>query len=426
MSILLENCSYVVTQNNDRKILRDVDIGIENGKIREIEENTDRSYEKHIDCSEKIVLPGLVNTHTHAGMSMMKGYSDDKELFKWLEDMWEIEDQLTSREVRIGSELSILEMIKTGTTTFMDMYFALDEVPEIVEESGIRAYLGWAVFNPEKSTQNGKPINNAEEFTKKHIDKKLVNPVIAPHSIYTCSDELIQESKELAKKHDVLFHAHAAETRKEVRDCVNENDERVIEHLDSLEVLDKDTSLAHVGWITKKEAKILGKKNVTVSHCPVSNMKLGTGAACPLPELKEAGANVTLGTDGAVSNNSLSMFDTMKFASLLQKHSRWDASVTSAQGILDMATRNPSSHLHQDTGKLVPGATSDIITMDLNTVQNTPTYNIVSNLVYSSSSYPYVVDSVIDGEIVMRDGDVLTMDEDKVRERVGEAVDELI
>lgn len=416
MSILLKNCKYTVTQNENREILKNKDIGIENGEIKEVTEETNNHYEKTLDCTEKLIMPGLVNTHTHAGMSIMRGYSDDKELFKWLEDMWEIEDQLTKKEVKLGTQLSILEMIKTGTTTFMDMYFALNNVPKAIQRSGIRAYLGWAVFDPEKSTQKGEPIKNAEKFTKKHKNKELVNPVIAPHAIYTCSDEIYQKSKDIANKQDVLFHTHAAETRKEVNDCVNGHGERVIEHLQSLGVLDQKTSLAHVGWITKKEAKILGEKEVTISHCPVSNMKLGTGAVCPYPELKKAKANFTLGTDGAVSNNSLNMFDTMKFTSLLQKHSRWDPSIVSAQEVLDMATRNPGKYLLQDTGKVVPGAQADVITIDLNSLGNVPRHSVISNLVYSMSYPSQVADSIVNGKIIMEDHEVVTMDEEKIKQ----------
>lgn len=414
MSILLKNCNYVVTQNKDREVLRNVDIGIEDNKIKEISSETKDSYGEEIDCSNKVVLPGMVNTHTHAGMSIMRGYSDDKELFPWLEDMWELENQLTSKEVKIGTALSILEMLKTGTTGFLDMYFALDEVPELIERSGIRGYIGWAVFDPDKTTQKGDPIDNAERFIKKHKDKELVYPHIAPHAVYTCGDEQYIKSKEIADEHGVLLHTHAAETRKEVSDCRKENGKRVIEYLNSLNVLDDSTVLAHVGWITKKEAKIIGDNGSMVSHCPVSNMKLATGGVSPLPEFKEYGVPVSIGSDGAVSNNSLNLFESGKVTALLQKHSRWNASLSSAQEILDILTLSPGSFLKEGTGKLVPGATADLITIDLNRPGNRPVYNVVSNLVYSTSLSTPICDSLINGKIVVRDGEVKTLNEEKI------------
>ncbi len=426
MTILLKNCSHIITQDEERKILRNKDIGIEKGRIKEITEQTQNSYDQEIDCSQKIIMPGLVNMHTHAGMSLMRGYSDDKELFSWLEDIWKIEGKLTRKEVKIGTELSILEMIKTGTTTFMDMYFALNDVPKVVEQTGIRAYLGWAVFDPEKSTQKREPIKNAENFAKKHAKKELVKPVIAPHAVYTCPDDLYIKSKEVADKQGILLHTHAAETRKEVFDCIKQKGKRVIEHLDNLEVLDENTSLAHVGWITKKEAETLGKKQVTIAHCPISNMKLATGGVCPYPELKQAGANFTLGTDGPVSNNSLNMLETMKITSLIQKHSRWDPSIATAQEVLDMATRNPSKHLQQETGQITQGKQADIITLNINSIGNTPLYNVVSNIVYSLSISNPIKDVIVNGKITMQQGRMKTMDEEEVRKKAIETSRKLI
>lgn len=426
MSILLKNCEYVVTQNKDREILRNVDIGIENNEIKEIVSETKKSYERKIDCSNKVILPGLINTHTHAGMSIMRGYSDDKELFPWLEDMWEIENQLTPKEVRIGTALSIIEMLKTGTTSFLDMYFALDEVPELIEEIGIRGYVGWGVFDPDKTTQKGNPIDNAEKFIRNNKDKELFNPHIAPHAVYTCGDEQYIKSKEIADKYDVLLHTHAAETRKEVSDCKKETDKRVIEYLDSLNVLDENTVLAHVGWVTKREAELIGNNKSMISHCPTSNMKLATGGVSPLPEFEEFNVPISIGSDGAVSNNSLNLFESGKIASLLQKHSRWDASLFSAQRILDFLTRSPGSFLKEDTGKLIPGATADLITIDLNRPGNRPVYNIVSNLVYSTSLSTTICDSLINGKIVVKNGGVKTVDEKEIIRKASELSSELV
>ncbi len=160
MSILLKNCKYLVTQNEDREILNNVDVGIKDKKVEEISKESSKNYEKIIDCSEKIVMPGLINTHTHAGMAIMRGYSDDKPLFPWLDDMWELEKQLTPRKIKIGASLSILEMLKTGTTSFVDMYFDLDEVPDLIERAGIKGYIGSLIYDPEKLSVGKNPSNH--------------------------------------------------------------------------------------------------------------------------------------------------------------------------------------------------------------------------------------------------------------------------
>ncbi len=277
-----------------------------------------------------------------------------------------------------------------------------------------------------RNSQLVRILRTTKKFIRDNKDKEFVHPHVAPHAVYTCDKELFRKSREISEKHDVLIHTHAAETRQEVIECKKNTGKRVIEYLDSLDILTDRSVLAHVAWITRKEAKLIGENNSMVSHCPTSNMKLATGGVSPLPELKEFGAPVSIGTDGVVSNNSLNLFESGKVATLLQKHSRWDASLSPAQDVIDMLTRVPGEFLPGADGRIVPGATADIITIDLNQPGNRPVYNIVSNLVYSTSSHTPICDSLINGGIVVEDTEVKCLDEAEVIEKASIASQELV
>lgn len=409
MSILLKNCKYIVTQNDKRQILKNKDILIEGNKISEIGKVKSKADET-ISCSGLLAMPGLINMHTHAGMGMLRGISEDLSFFPWLEKVWKYERKFKAKDVYEGSMISCWEMLRTGTTTFFDMYYFEDETAKAMMESGLRGYLGWVVLDSDKTSQKGKPIKNCERFVKKFKKKKRIVPHVAPHAIYTCSEKNLIKSKKLAEKNKTLLHIHVSETRKEVADCYKEHKKRPVEYLDSIGFLGKNVIAAHCGWLTKREVGIFGRRKVTVAHCPISNMKLGIGGAAPVPEMLKAGVNVTLGTDSVVSNNTLDMFQSMKFCALLHKNFRWDPSIITSQQVLDFATRNSAKALGLNAGSLEKGKLADIIFLDLRVPQMNPMNDPIANIVYSVNGS--AVDTVIvDGRILMRENKVLTLKE---------------
>jgi 5-methylthioadenosine/S-adenosylhomocysteine deaminase len=414
MSILLKNCRYVLTQDEKRRILKSVDVYIENDTITEIGKT--KTADETIDCSRMAVSPGFVNSHTHIGSTIMRGYVDDLPFFDWLGRIWERENRLTEKEIALGAQLACLEMIKSGITSFVDMYPYEDSTVEKISGSGLRSYLSWPVIDKDKTTQKGTPIKNAERFLK-HWKTETVTPLVGPHAIYSCEKELLIKAKKLADKNKTMAHIHAAETRKELSDCLKKNKKRVIEYLDSIGFLGSNVLAAHCSWLTKGEVRTLAERKTKVSACPVSNAKLGTGGAVPIPEMLNSGVLVTLGTDAPISNNSLNMFETMKFCSLLLKNQRWDASIVSAQDVFDFATINGAKALKLNAGSVEAGRKADLVLFDLENVSMLPLNNLLSNIVYSAS--PDVVDTVIvNGRFVMREKEMLTIDEHRLRDEL--------
>jgi len=400
MSLLLKNCRYVLTQDDRRRVLKDTSVYIDGDKIANIGKT--EAADEVIDCSEMVLCPGFVNSHTHIGTTMMRGYADDLPFFKWLDKIWEREHRLTEKEIALGAQLACVEMTKSGVTSFVDMYPYEDSTVKKIAASGLRAFLSWPVIDKDKTTQKGAPIKNAERFLKRW-KTGTITPLVGPHAIYSCDKELLIKAKKLADKHKTMAHIHVAETRKELADCLAKNKKRVVEYLDSIEFLDKNVLAAHCSWLTKGEIRILSECQTKVAACPVSNAKLGTGGTVPIPEMLQSGVCITLGTDAPISNNSLNMFETMKFCSLLLKNQRWDASIVSAQDVLDFATINGANVLGLDAGSIVEGKLADLVLMDIKKM-SMPINNLISNLVYSSS--PNIVDSVmVGGRFVMRSGE---------------------
>jgi 5-methylthioadenosine/S-adenosylhomocysteine deaminase len=432
MNLLLKNCKLVITQNPERKILKGYDILVENGKIKEVRKSISaKDYEIEIvDCSKKIALPGLINCHTHSPMILLRGYKDDQLLEDWLKDIWQVEAKLKPKHVEIATLFACIEMIKSGTTCFVDMYFHMNSMLQAVKQAGIRAFLGYGMIdmydwkvNEEKRE---KEITETLRWIKKVSEENnsLIRATIAPHAIYTCSQELLEKSNEIAKQYKLFKTIHLAETRKEVHDCWKNYGKRPVEWLDAIGFLDNQTIAFHASWLTKSEINTLAKKGVKVVHCPSSNLKLATGGSFPFREFLEAKATICLGTDGAASNNSLNMFSEMKFAALLQKWFRWNAKEMLAQQALDLATINSANALELNTGSIEVGKEADLILLDAKHYSLQPSTNVVSNLVYSASSEA-VSDVIIAGKIVMRDRKIVTIDEEKVQEKFEKTIESL-
>lgn len=345
MSILIKNASYILTQDGNRRILSNYDILIEGNKIVKIGKNLNERADEVIDGSNKAILPGLINLHTHASMTLFRGIADDMELFDWLEKkILPLEAKLTKKDIYYGALVAALEMIKSGTTTFFDMYFMMDEVARACKESGIRGFLSVGISDPEYTVGKVDKVAESENFIKNWLSDELVTPAVGPHSIYTCSAENLIRSKELAEKYNLLLHIHLSETKKEVEDSQKRFGKLPTEYLDELKLLSPKLIVAHAVWLTEKEIDLLKLYNVKVAHCPVSNLKLGSGVA-PLYEMVKRALDIGLGTDSVASNNNFDLFEEMKISALLQKGKHFNSKIISAQEALDMATIGGSNAL---------------------------------------------------------------------------------
>ena len=418
MSVLIRD-AVIVSQDEKRRIFKG-SIYIEDGIIKEIsEKGLAIEADFKISGNGKVVLPGLINTHTHIPMTLFRGYGDDMALEDWLKKrIWPAEARLDRDAVKAGTDLGLLEMILSGTTCYADMYFFEDTIAERTKKAGLRGFLGFSFLDfgtPEYKKE--ELFSRCEDFIKRWINEELITPVIAPHSSYTCSPETLMKCSELSKKYNLIIHTHCSETQQEIYDVKNRYGVRPLEQFERTGILGNRTLLAHCGWITKGEVKKIAMVGASVSHCPVSNMKLATGGYMPLPELIDEGANVSIGTDGAASNNTLDMFESMKFTALLHKHHRWDPCVAKAQQVLDMATIGGAKALGIDgkIGSIEEGKVADIIVVDFKKAHLTPTHDVVSHLVYAVRSSD-VVATIVNGKVLMIDRNVLTLKEDEVLE----------
>jgi len=409
---LLVKGGLVVTQNARRQVLRG-DVLIDGGRIVEVGDVKGKADDV-LDAKDCIVMPGLINCHTHVAMALMKSVADDVKLEKFLDRTFAIDAKRTPEDVAVGATLGCLEMARTGTTTFMDIYYSEDAIAESVEEVGLRGYLGWTVLDEQFTTQKGRPIDNCAKFIRAHKDRPLIRPLVAPQGVYVCSDETLMQAKELAAKEGTFCHFHLSETRYEVYEYQKKKGKRPADHLADIGFFSKGDVAAHGVWLTMNEVRGLAKNGVSVAHCPTSNMKLASGGVAPLPEMFENKVNVCLGTDSSSSNNSLDMFLEMKFASLMHKAFRWDATVVSAQEALDMATVGAAKALGagNELGSIEPGKKADIVVVDCDTPGMVPTTldNAVANLVYASPSRA-VRHTMVDGKFVLKDRRIVTLDE---------------
>jgi len=448
-NLLIKNL-IIITQNKKREII-DGEILVVGNEIRKIGSESEiekycnkngisidvklnKDGEKNVGDKKrkkrkkKIAIPGLINTHTHTAMTLFRGYGEGLKLNDWLtKRIWPAESKLTDEKIYWGTLLGIAEMISSGTTTFNDMYLwtGIDELPKLSNKIGIRAVISYGLTD---LTQNGDGENELKR-TKTLIDKwkdginnnGLVSIAVAPHSLYTCSKELIVKAKELSKKEGLLFHMHLSETRTELFEILNKTKKRPVEYLNELGVLDENSIFAHASWVSKREIKILSKNGASISHNPVSNLKLATGGICPVSEYDKLKVNITLGTDGAASNNSLNMFESMKFAALLQKHKYWNGAELPAQSVFDYATINGAQALKINSGSLEEGKLADIVLLDSDAPNLIPSYSPITNIVYSANP-SNVSDVMINGKIVYKNKEFTNklLDMDKINEKISE------
>lgn len=428
MSILIKHAT-ILTQNESRQQLQG-DVYIDDQVIVEVSTrplSLEADYK--IDGANKLVLPGFINTHTHIPMTLFRGYGDDMVLKDWLaQRIWPVESKLDKKSIENGTELGLLEMIASGTTSFLDMYFFEEAIARVTEKVGMRGFLGFALIDFDTPEYEARELlSHCEQFVKRWKGNTLVSPVVAPHSTYSCSPETLQKSLEVATKHHVPLHTHCSETRDEVYDVEKKYGVRPVEQLKKLGLLQKGTILAHCGWITKNEINDMKNAGVAVSHCPVSNMKIAAGGYAPVPELLDAGVPVGLGTDGAASNNTLDMVETMKFCALVHKNHRWDPTVLPAQTVLDCATITGAVCLgvSENLGSLEEGKTADLIMIDLKKPHLTPLHDPISHLVYAVRGTD-VCTTIVNGKPLMLEKEFLTIEREKTLERAQKNAFELI
>ena len=358
-----------------------------------------------IDASGMVAIPGLVNTHTHAAMSLLRGYADDMHLQEWLsEKIWPLEAHLTGEDVYWGTKLACLEMIRSGTTAFNDMYFFMEDAARAVDESGIRATFSHGFIDFDSPEKRETEIAATKDLVRhiQSLDNPRLQAAVGPHAPYTVSREGLEWCAEFSKTEDIMLHIHLSETEGEVAGCIEKHGMRPAAFLDSCGCLSERTLAAHCCWLDDEECRLLGNHKVSVSHNPSSNMKLAVNRALPYQALKDAGVNITLGTDGCSSNNNLDMFEEMKFAALLQKFSWNSDTLLPAEEAFAMATSNGAKALGTATGAIQEGRPADIVLIDMATPSMVPMHNCVSNIVYSCSGG--AVDTVIcNGSILMAD-----------------------
>jgi 5-methylthioadenosine/S-adenosylhomocysteine deaminase len=354
-----------------------------------------------------VAHPPLINAHTHAAMTLFRGNGDDLPLMQWLEQrVWPYERRLTADDIYAGTRLAILEMVRSGTVFFNDMYWDFAAAAAAVEEMGVRACLSHVLidFGDDEAARSTRRAIEDVESEAAGLSERISH-ALGPHSIYTVSEESLRWAGEFAHDRDLLMHIHVAETEREVRECVERHGCSPVEYLDRLGLLSSRTVAAHTVWLSDADIGLLGERGVVCVHNPVANMKLAVGGVYPYRRLAEAGAVCALGTDGAGSNNNLDLFEEMKVAALLQKFRDGDPTSLPAAEAMAMATTNPAPPFGLAGPELTPGRDADLILIDAGAPPMEPVHSLTSNLVYSA--HGDVVDSVVcAGRVIMRHREV--------------------
>ena len=377
------------------------DILIKGNRISRIADSIRSKTKKVIDAKDMAILPGFMNAHTHAAMNLLRGYADDMHLKRWLEEMiWPVESKLTEEDVYWGTRLACIEMIRTGTTFFSDMYWHFHGTARAVEDAGLRASVS-AVFmdmmDPIFAKEQMRANEKLEKEASRYSDR--IHYSIGPHSIYTVSVDSLRWITKFTRKKKIPIHIHVSETKEEVRRCKRKYGKRPVELLDEIGFLRNNVIAAHSLWLDEEEFRIMGKRKVNVAINPVSNMKLSNGREYDHMLSSRYKVNVGIGTDGAASNNSLSMLDSMKTTALLAKLYSEPTNVPATE-VFNMATKNCARMFGLDTGEIKVGNLADCILVDLKNIFLIPNHNLVSNLVYAADS-SCIDTTICDGRILM-------------------------
>ena len=415
MSLLIKQ----VLLNNER-----VDVYIEHNNFTAIKPKLSVSADTVIDGSCFAILPAFYNMHTHSAMTLMRGYADDLELHTWLEDhIWPLESNLVEDHVYHGTRLAALEMIKSGTVFFNDMYFFPYGTAKAADEMGMRADIAPVLVDGMDASRSDEMIAYAQE-TIDHSDdySSRVRFAVSPHAIYTVSADTLIKSAELARKENLPYQIHISESETEVKNSLKQFGLRPVQYLESLGILSPNVTAVHCVHLDDTDRKILKNRGVTIAHCPASNMKLSSGHF-DYVSAKKAGLNIVVATDGACSNNNLSMLDEMKIATLRAKVNSGDPTIAPAQEIFDMATVKAAEAAGLNAGKIEVGMLADCMLVNLNHPTLVPSGHLISDMVYSAN--PECIDTVIcDGNILMQDRKV--KNEEEIIKGANEAYSDLI
>lgn len=422
---LILDARWVVTVNTTDEVLDNHSVVIDKGRIVDILPSSiahDRYIaQTHKNLGQKVLMPGLVNCHTHAAMSLLKSFADDLPLMDWLQNhIWPAEQQWVNEEfVHDGTELAIAEMIRSGTTCFTDMYFFPDIIAKVANNAGVRAAIGMIVLDFPTIW-----ASNADEYIEKGLkirdeyrEHTRIKTIFAPHAPYTVSEGPLQRIRLLADEMDVPVTMHIHETQHEVDMAVEQNGKRPLHSLNELGLVSPNLIAVHMTALTDDEITMLADNGSHVAHCPESNMKLASGF-CPVDKLLKAGVNVCLGTDGSASNNDLDMFGEMRTAALLAKVVSGDASSASAHEIIRMATINGAKALglNDECGSLEVGKSADMIAIDFSPLECQPVYNPISHLVFNTSR-EQVTDVWVKGRQLLKERSLTRLNEQEIMQK---------
>ena len=421
VSLIVAN-GIVITVDASRRVIQNGSIAIDGRDIVAVDTSdaiaARYSGRDTVDAAGSVIMPGLINTHTHAPMVMFRGLADDLALLDWLQDyIFPAEAKTVSPElVRAGTRLAALEMIESGTTTYVDMYYFEEEIARATKAAGLRGVLGETIIQfpvPDAKTP-AEGIARTEKFIDEFKDDELITPAIAPHSMYTLDGATLKACRALADRLRVPVIIHLSETNDEVATANEKYHATPSEYLESLGFWGPRTIAAHGVHLTPAEIQLLARRHVGVSHNPESNMKLASGVA-PVPAMRAAGIPVGLGTDGAASNNDLDMFEAMRQAAFLHKLTSGDPRVIPAPIAIEMATIDGArvAGMDREIGSLEPGKRADVIVVSMSSARQTPMYDPLSHLVYVTRGDD-VRTTIVNGRIVMRDRKVLTLNADQV------------
>ncbi|MDR0979325.1 MAG: amidohydrolase [Lachnospiraceae bacterium] len=412
MDILIKNCNLIAMSESRELYEENIDILISNNKITKIDRNIETKVDKIIDASSKIVMPGLINTHAHIGMSIFRETIDGYKLKEWLEQkIWPMEDKLTEEDIYMATILSSIEMIKTGTTTINDMYFYPEKIIKAALEMGIRMQTTRTLMNIQKD--GSARISELNRLIEEYKDKyNTIGFNVGIHGLYTTDAEYVKKCVDFAEQNNLVVHMHFCENTEEVLDIENKYNKKPIEVLKEL-ILNTKTILAHSVVLNKEDIDELSDMNISISHCPISNLKLGCGIA-NINYMLEKGINISLGTDGQGSGSNLDMFEVMKFTALLQKGIEEKPEIIDAYEVLKMATINGAKALGLENtiGSIDVGKNADIIIIDLCAEVTQPINNVFASLVYNVKG-TNVETSIIDGKIVMENRKLTALVDEK-------------
>ena len=409
----------VVAVDADRRVINPGSVAIRGNTIVAVgaADQISSSYtaRETIDARGQVVMPGLINTHTHAPMVLYRGLGDDLALMDWLQKyIFPAEAKTVSPEfVRIGTELAALEMIRSGTTSYVDMYYFEEEIARATKRAGLRGVLGQTIieFPVADAKTPAEALKRTEAFIREFQRDELITPAVAPHAVYTNDAATLRQSRELATKYGVPIVIHLSETEAEIPMSLERHKARPVAALEALGVLTGRVIAAHGVWVQPDEIQLLQKRGVGIAHNPESNMKLASGTA-PVPQYLAANVAVGLGTDGAASNNDLDMFEAMRQAAFLHKLQAKDPRVVSARVAIEMATIGGARVIgrEKELGSLEAGKRADMIVVRMDQPRQTPMYDPVSHLVYATRGDD-VDTTIVDGRVLMRGGKVLTLDQ---------------